>query len=115
MTPSIPERCQEAGEAPHDALGDGQQDDAREWIETVIESLNERSPDVRQALIKALLDGENTDLNAPHVSGTTSPRPHPVSGTTAFSRQMQRVERKARSADHPPWVLLGTIWAAFLV
>ena len=44
--------------------------------------------------------------------GATSPSP--VSGTTTFSRKLQRRKAKGHSAGRALWVLLGSLWVGSL-
>lgn len=70
MTASIDEGSK-IEEASSHARGD---DDAGSWVETVITSLQTRSPEEKEALLKALLDGDRHirgDLAHPSRSGRT--------------------------------------------
>lgn len=75
----VPDSIEEPAKAP-----DAQPDDPdHQWLETVLASLPERSREAREALLKALMNGD-----APATEGSRGEAPlvHPVSGTTSFSR-----------------------------
>ena len=92
---------------------DGEENDDRLWLNTVLEGLGERSDEVRRALAEALRDGGNDGQTTPHLSGTTSTTPaskYPqksatdetsstshVSGTTSLkTADFQRSSQRSR-------------------
>ena len=83
-----------------------------DWIRTVLQGLGQRSDEVKQALMKAMVDGQPSPSSEPvtnvgHASGLeqqdiessqprpskqiTDPTPH-VSGTTSLSFSMAKVD-----------------------